>query len=260
MTSEAAAAASKIVIAGAGLHGSALAYYLTRRGHKPVVIERHEVAGAASGKGGGFLARDWGSGPTDQLHKVSFALHAELAKELGIDSYRKVTVLSVDPGSGNSAGPCPWLDGPGVEACSVMDADGGAQVDPRELCTKLMAAAVAKGAELKYGTVEGIETTPPSDGKGPPKVSKVKVSGQSIPCSALCVTMGPWSSMAEDWFGIPVPITGVKSTSIVYDPLPNLNGGGSSVEPYALFCGEDNRFGTHLEVYPRASGDVYICG
>jgi hypothetical protein len=32
------------------------------------------------------------------------------------------------------------------------------------------------------------------------------------------------------------------------------------VEPFALFCGEDGRFGTHLEVYPRPSGDVYMCG
>lgn len=51
----------KIVICGAGLHGSSLAYYLTKAGHPDVtVIERHSVAAAASGKGGGFLARDWG--------------------------------------------------------------------------------------------------------------------------------------------------------------------------------------------------------
>ena len=59
--SMAAVSEPRIVIAGAGLHGSALAYYLTQRGEKPLVIERHSVAAAASGKGGGFLARDWGS-------------------------------------------------------------------------------------------------------------------------------------------------------------------------------------------------------
>ena len=32
------------------------------------------------------------------------------------------------------------------------------------------------------------------------------------------------------------------------------------MEPVALFCGEDSRFGTHLEVYPRNSGEVYLCG
>lgn len=58
---------------------------------------------------------------------------------------------------------------------------------------------------------------------------------------------------AEDWFGLPVPMTGIKSTSIVFKST-------EPVEPYALFCGEDHRFGTHLEVYPRASGEVYLCG
>lgn len=27
-----------------------------------------------------------------------------------------------------------------------------------------------------------------------------------------------------------------------------------------MFCGEDNRFGTHLEVYPRPNGEIYLCG
>ena len=62
-----------------------------------------QVAAAASGKGGGFLARDWGSGPTTQLHKVSFALHAELAETLGVNSYRKIPVLRVSPGKRTQA-------------------------------------------------------------------------------------------------------------------------------------------------------------
>ena len=144
-----AATQPRIVIAGAGLHGSALAYYLTLRGEKPIVVERHSVAAAASGKGGGFLARDWGSGPTVQLHKVSFALHEELAKDLDIKSYRKIPVLSVEPGkrSQRTKDICPWLDGE-IKDSRWMDKEGGAQVAPYELCTKLMDAAVANGATL----------------------------------------------------------------------------------------------------------------
>ena len=155
----ASAPAPKIVIAGAGLHGSALAYYLTRRGIKPIVVEQHSVAAAASGKGGGFLARDWGSGPTTQLHKVSFALHEELAETLGVASYRKIPVLRVSPGkrTKRTTDICPWLDGE-IADSSYMDEDGGAQVAPLELCTKLMEAAVAAGAELRIGKVGGIVT------------------------------------------------------------------------------------------------------
>ena len=48
---------------------------------------------------------------------------------------------------------------------------------------------------------------------------------------------------------------GVKSASIVFQK--DL---GKPVDGTALFCGEDNRFGTHLEVFPRPDGTVYICG
>ena len=40
--------APPVVIAGAGLHGAALAYYLTLRGVKPLLIDQHSVAAAAS--------------------------------------------------------------------------------------------------------------------------------------------------------------------------------------------------------------------
>ena len=221
------ASSERVVIAGAGLHGAATAYYLTKRGVKPIIVERHSVAAAASGKGGGFLARDWGSGPTVALHRKSFALHEELAKELGIASYRKIPEYM------------------------EREDGGGAQVAPLELCTKLVEAAVAGGAELRIGTVEGVETEADGDGR---TLTGVRVDGAVLPADKLVVTMGPWSALAADWFGMPVPMTGIKSTSIVFKDATR------DVEPFALFCGEDYRFGTHLEVYPRNSGEVYLCG
>ena len=46
----------KRVICGGGAIGAAIAYFISLRGARPIVIERYEVAGAASGKSGGFLA------------------------------------------------------------------------------------------------------------------------------------------------------------------------------------------------------------
>jgi len=251
LSATAMAGSDRIVIAGAGLHGAALAYYLTKRGEKPLIVERHSVGAAASGKGGGFLARDWGSGPTIQLHRKSFELHAELAKELGIDSYRRLPVLSLTPGkrSKRTKNICPWLDGDGVADTRYMDQEGGAQVAPYELVTKLVEAAVAGGAELRIGAVEGIVKSDDAS-----RVEAVTVDGEAVPCRAFAVTMGPWAALAQDWFDMPVPMTGIKSTSIVFKDDVN------AVEPFALFCGEDDRYGTHLEVYPRASGEVYLCG
>ena len=74
----------RIVICGGGVIGAAIAYFLSLRGVRPLVIERHEIAGAASGKSGGFLALDWCRGtPLDRLARRSFALHGELAETLG---------------------------------------------------------------------------------------------------------------------------------------------------------------------------------
>eukprot|EP00041_Stephanoeca_diplocostata_P038468 m.1518347 g.1518347 ORF g.1518347 m.1518347 type:complete len:236 (+) comp25221_c2_seq1:134-841(+) len=74
------------------------------------------------------------------------------------------------------------------------------------------------------------------------------------------VAMGPWSTLLSDWLpdsGINVPLTGIKSTSIVFNnPTAATN---IAKDPAALFCGE-NDHGCHLEVYPRPNGEVYMCG
>ena len=157
-------------------------------------------------------------------------------------------MLSVTPGkrSQRTTDICPWLDGE-IADSRWMDKDGGAQVAPFELCTKLMESAVDNGAELMIGSCEGVE-------KEGGRISHVRVDGELVPCKAFVCTMGPWAALAQDWFDIPVPMTGIKSTSIVFKDAER------EVEPFALFCGEDNRFGTHLEVYPRNSGEVYLCG
>ena len=94
---------------------------------------------------------------------MSFQLHEELAEKLQIESYRKLPVLSVSPGKRSSRVPelCEWLDGD-IEDIRMMDPNG-AQVAPLELCTKLIDAAVAEGAELLIGAAEGVETQADGD-------------------------------------------------------------------------------------------------
>ena len=72
--------------------GASIAYFLSRRGIKATVIERTGIACAASGKSGGFLARDWCDGtPLQALARRSFDLHAELADRLGNEwGYRRL--------------------------------------------------------------------------------------------------------------------------------------------------------------------------
>jgi glycine/D-amino acid oxidase-like deaminating enzyme len=183
-------------------------------------------------------------------------------------------VLSVQPGRRPTKQPtppdlCPWLDGPGVAASSLMDADGGAQVAPFELCTKLMAAAQAAGAKLVIGSVEGISKRPAAaaaptsttstttsggggSGEGVAAAEAAEEAssaldevtgvvlgdGSAVAGDAVVVCLGPWSSRAAAWLNLQVPITGIKSTSVVFQS-PD----GQDVEPFALFCGEDSATG-----------------
>jgi glycine/D-amino acid oxidase-like deaminating enzyme len=73
-----------------------MAYFLSQRRAEVTVVERTEVAAAASGKAGGFLARDWCAGtPLDALARRSFELHATLAHEIGNDwGHRGMTAYS----------------------------------------------------------------------------------------------------------------------------------------------------------------------
>src|SRR5688500_6411698 len=85
-----------VLICGGGVIGACTAYFLARRGVVVTGVERTEVACAASGKAGGFLARDWCTGsPLDSLARRSFALHAELAGEIGDDmGYQRTNAYS----------------------------------------------------------------------------------------------------------------------------------------------------------------------
>src|SRR5947208_10082022 len=86
----------RVVICGGGVIGACTAYFLSRRGIDVTVVERTEVACAASGKAGGFLALDWCAGsPLDALARRSFVLHAELADQLGNDwGHRRMNAYS----------------------------------------------------------------------------------------------------------------------------------------------------------------------
>src|ERR1700761_7993571 len=102
----------RVVICGGGGIGACTAYFLGRHGIEVIVVERTEVAAAASGKAGGFLALDWCAGtPLDALARRSFALHAALADEVAGDwGYRRMNAYGGFVAAGNDApSALPWL-------------------------------------------------------------------------------------------------------------------------------------------------------
>jgi glycine/D-amino acid oxidase-like deaminating enzyme len=76
----------RVVICGGGVIGACTAYFPSRRGIDVIVVERTEVAAAASGKAGGFLALDWCAGTAlNALARRSFQLHDALRYEIAGD-------------------------------------------------------------------------------------------------------------------------------------------------------------------------------
>jgi glycine/D-amino acid oxidase-like deaminating enzyme len=250
---------STIIIAGDGIIGNSIAYYLAKRGISCTIVDPVGIAPAASGKGGGFLARNWSDGCTIQdLQRQSFDLHAELANHFGADTidYRRLECISVScdesnvkkKPSGKKLEGVEWADMNAVGCRKLGGTDTIAQVHPKKLCnamwkfsqesvgSKLVVGKVVRGI-VKDGSIRGVQLH----------------DSTIIDGDALVVACGPWTDSAQSWFGIDnehkLPqMQGVKYHSILIKSPRVLN---QSV----FFQGHGDP-----EVYPRPDGDAYITG
>jgi glycine/D-amino acid oxidase-like deaminating enzyme len=243
--------ARRIVICGGGAIGAAIAYFLSRRGAAPIVIERHQVAGSASGKSGGFLAFDWCRGSAlDRLARRSFTLHAELAEALGNPwGYRRLDTYGGYAVEGGERGPGvrPWLS----EGVTITGQLGSPQttaiVEPRAFTTGLMAAAEKHGGALRRGTAVDLVR----DKNGVRGV--VLEDGETVDGDAVVIAMGPWSILATRWLPLPA-VYGYKGHSLIFQT-------GDAIPAEALFLEYQEQSGEVLtpELFPRADGTTWVC-
>lgn len=246
----------KVIICGAGVIGASIAYYLSLRGVKAIVIDRCGVGAAASGKSGGFLALDWCDGSSLQpLARTSFALHAELAHTLGKDyGYRRLDTYLVEASEHGSAprhrpqAPA-WLDGRSAVRTVLGTPTTTAQVHPGQFTQALLDAALARGATFTIGCVQGVSLS-----HGQCTARGVIVDGELLPADAVVIAMGPWSGKVPTGLPLP-PIYGLKGYSITVRPRADAPAHALFVE-YQTAQGEQHS----PEIFPRPDGDVYVCG
>jgi glycine/D-amino acid oxidase-like deaminating enzyme len=244
-----------VVVCGAGVMGAAVAYFLSRRGVAVTVVERSGVACAASGKSGGFLALDWCDGsPLGPLARASFALHAELAKELATDyGYRRMDTFMLaarERGTltgGHRVAAPRWLDGSGIVTATLGSTETTAQVTPERFTTALIDAARARGARLHIGVVEDVARR---DGMA---AGVVTADGQTLEGDAVVLTMGPWTGRMSGRLRLP-NVYGLKGYSVTL--------AAPDVPAHALFLDYRTNDGRALEpeIFPRPDGTVYVCG
>jgi glycine/D-amino acid oxidase-like deaminating enzyme len=238
----------RIIICGGGAIGAAIAWFASRRGAQAMVIERHEVGGSASGKSGGFLALDWCAGTSlDPLARRSFALHAELAAELGNPwGFRRLATYGGYAIAGHAArggDRRPWLAGTVAITGRLGTPQTTAAVEPRAFTAGLVRAAQANGAELRHGAV--VDLLRAADGA----VRGVALAdGDVVEGDAVVIAMGPWSLLAARWLPLPA-VMGYKGHSLVFAT-------GDSVPAEAIFLEYREASGEVLtpEVFARADG------
>ena len=235
-----------VLICGGGVIGACIAYFLSLRGIEAVVVERAGVANAASGKSGGFLARDWCDGtPVAALARRGFDLHAELAQGSERNwGYRRVEALGVVAREGRDVR---WLGTDCAVHGRLSTAATTAQIHPAAFTEAMMAGAIERGARLVKGCVQGFALSP--DGK---RAAGAIVDNAELTADAVIVAMGPWSLLACRWLPLPA-VFGVKAHSLVFDYEPS---------PESLFADVETEGGeeAHPEFYPRPDGTTYVCG
>ena len=242
----------RVLIVGAGVIGTSIAYHLAAKGAGVVVLERNAVACAASGKSGGFLALDWCDGtPLMDLARRSFALHAELIRSLQGDwGYRRMTTYAgwVDRSPALTRGAEPEWIAPNVAIAGQIGSTATtAQVHPAAFTIGMMRAAEALGAEVRLGETKGLL-------RRHGDVVGVLFDGEALEADAVVIAMGPWSMLAAKWLPLP-PVFGLKGHSLVFQT-------GAMLPPEALFleCAEPGGSVLSPEVFPRADGTTYVCG
>jgi glycine/D-amino acid oxidase-like deaminating enzyme len=251
----------RIVICGGGAIGAAIAYFTSRRGARPITIERHEVAGAASGKSGGFLALDWCRGsPLDLMARRSFELHAALSSELGNAwgyasgspwGYRRLTTYGGYAVAGDTARGRrgrPWLADAVAITSRLGSTETTALVEPRAFTMGLMRAAQLHGAELRHGTVVDLVRSASGAVRG-----VALASGEIVEGDAVVIAMGPWSILAARWLPLPA-VLGYKGHSLVFET-------GEAIPAEALFLEHREASGEVLtpELFARADGTTWVC-
>ncbi|VDP84609.1 unnamed protein product [Echinostoma caproni] len=266
-----------IVIIGAGIMGVSTAYFLAKHGLPCTLVDCCGIAPAASGRAGGFLARDWCSHyEMDILARFGFDLHMELFQQFGdVCGYRRVETYSIDvtPGDpGKSVKGPQWIQAKVSRYSRMGSPDTTAQVHPGLLTNELFKQAQQlsqNATNFKLARAVGLEF----DHNDPPQVTGVRIvpvdepdaKEKILPASCVLLATGPWSGTSTGWLPprcLPSRrFRGHRAHGVVIRPCAEAAASKPVVGATCLFMDYHGPGrACSPEVYPRPDGTVYMCG
>ena len=235
-----------ILIIGGGIIGLSVAEALSRRGLKPIVLEKGDFGREASWAGAGYLSLKSAAlagGPFLDLSLFSFRMYEPwvrlLEQESGMEcEFRPGGSLEVAYGDGDAealkklhedlrkAGvPAVWLSGSEArglepelspEAAAAIQMPDTAQVRPPRLIHALLEILRKRGVELRDQTPVSALVTEGG------KVRGVRTAREEIRGDAVVLAGGAWSGQLAERVGIHLPIKPIRGQVVMFHGQPNL--------------------------------------
>lgn len=230
-------AEADVVIVGGGIMGAATAFFLRRRGHSVILIERGLIGQQASGTNFGNVRRQgrflpqlplanrsreiWGKLPALINHDAEFLPsghirvcyreeQAHTLETYAKDASQYGLMLDVMRGA-QMRSRFPFL-GPEVLAASYSATDGHA--NPRLAAPAFGRAAARLGAQIEENTeIATVE----KEGAG---FRATAMDGRTFHAPVLLITAGAWGSTLSEQFGEPVPLAVHGPQMAVTEPVP----------------------------------------
>ena len=230
---------SEIVIVGGGIAGCSAAFHLASHGRRVVLLERGEIASAASGQNmGGIDSYGWGDAPDLQAHltagsiEIFETVQADLGEDIefrrsgGIQGIRTAEeyewerervetlvkrgqvaeILTTREARSIEPGFSPALLG-------AMYAPKRGQADPVKATQAFARLAERRGARV-LTSHEVTAVVPRSGGYS------IATSGGEVVAGALVIAAGAWCAPLGAMLGLDIPIVPVRGQMWATPPLP----------------------------------------
>jgi len=218
------------IIIGGGVLGLSIAYHLARDSRESVlVIERNELASAASSKAAGLILQATGKAPQTPLVKLTRDTMALLEEDLGetigfhgvgslrlaVSAAREAELLSMERDAASHGIPfqqlscqdardkAPWLNSSTAHRITLFPTDG--YVDPYMLSTAYGRAARKHGAQVRTRTA--VNDLILSSGR----ISGVRTASGDIFGGSIIDAAGAWASLISARAGYPLPMAPTRS-------------------------------------------------